>query len=220
MAGPPKFIYVFDVLCPWCYAFHAELERSLGFLDAYALRMVSGGLFTGKSKQRFLDMAPAYDASPVYRSVMDFGQAVITEKYFDGLILGQDYFMDSERTSYAFQAFRLLGRSSLEEMDFLSCAQKEMFVNGTNPNSDAFYERILRNFDVDVALFLAAMKDRDTQQKAHADMDYARALKARSYPSLFLEASDDHYYLLAKGYTQSQELIPRMQRVLDTVYPT
>lgn len=214
----PKFIYVFDSLCSWCYAFHPELMKTLNDFSDYDVRLITGGMFTGNQRKHALDLVPANKVSSMYKHVIDYGKAEISPKYINQLVIEDNYYLDSERTSTGFVVFRYEKSNPLVQLDFVHETQKQMYIDGINPNSDEYYTNVLPKFNVDSEHFFKKLKDKYYQDEAIEDWQEALQLQATSFPQLFLQTSRDQYYLISKGYSKYEELKPRIMAVIREVF--
>lgn len=207
----PKFIYVFDALCSWCYAFHTELKKTLTTYDNYDLEVINGGMFIGNNDLRASDIAAPDGLRTMYQSVIDYGGAEITDKYIESLLIAQNPIISSRQPAQGICVFKDLNSNPRTQLEFVHDLQKQMYVDGVNPNSNEYFTNVLPLYDLDQEPFLEKLYSEHYQQKADEDFHYAKQLQVNSYPQLFIQYSDYDYFLLAKGYTKTDDINKRVE---------
>ncbi len=214
----PKFVYVFDSLCSWCYAFHPQLLKVIEHYSSYDLRLVSGGMFIGPNRKHALDLISPSEVKTMYDRVKEIGKANISDKYINDLVLKDNYYLDSERTSKGLAVFRTYQHGPVKELEYIERTQIQMYVDGVNPNADAYFTNVLPHFGIENEHeFLVSLKEAGIEQEARSDYQYAQQLQVDAYPQLFLQTGETDYYLIAKGYTESDQVIKTVEAVLKEI---
>ncbi len=214
----PQLTYVHDGLCSWCYALDPVIQRIVqSHRDRLDLRIVSGGMFIGENRIRIGQiMQPGFKDG--YAEVARAGNVEISDRYLDGLI-GSNYLLDSERTGAALSAFRLVDprRASSQSQNFVFALQKQIYVEGLDPNDEGFYRRLAETMALDPEVFVAAMVDDEALYDMRADFAYARALNVNAYPEVFITPDEHEYALLARGFLPEEELTRRIDIELEKI---
>lgn len=208
----PKLVYVYDALCPWCYAFTpvvGELYRH--YRDRFDLEVLSGGMVRGDAVREIGGEEEAARLRMSYRQIEAHSGMQFGEAFFEGLAASRRR-LDSEPPAIALAAFRMLApdRSSLECAHALLRAN---FWDGGDPSSEAFYRRLAEQLDLDPESFLHIMRTNEARDLALYDFAQARQLGADSFPRLYLQTSEDYLYLVAKGYAS----FDRLRDIVDSI---
>lgn len=212
-----KLIYVFDALCSWCYAFHPQLKMVLQEYPDFDLQMVNGGMFRGQNRRSALDMIDPNQVQEMYRPLREHGQAEISDKYMKELVVGKNYYLDSERPARGICQFRDQRSDTRKQLEFVYLLQRGMYVDGIDPNSDEYFSSVLPKFDIDSDSFLSEVDDFKFQNEAQGDFRLAAEYGVDSYPQLIYQTDADTYYLIAKGFTPSEDIKNRIQVIQQEI---
>lgn len=196
----PKLVYVYDALCPWCYAFTpVAWEVCRHYDDRFDHEVLSGGMVRGDQVREIGGATEAADLRESYRSIESLTGAKFGEAFFESVAVHRRR-LDSEPPAIALAAFRMVapGRSEFELARAILHAN---FWEGGDPNSDAFYRQIAERLELDAEAFLDAMHTSEARDRALYDFALARQLGADAFPRLYLQTREDYLHLLSKGYS-------------------
>lgn len=207
-----KLVYVYDALCPWCYAFTPvvdELRRHYG--DRLDHEVLSGGMVRGDQVREIGGEEEAARLRESYRSVASLTGAQFGEAFFEG-VARHVRRLDSEPPAIGLAAFRLMapGRSELE---YAHAVLRQNFWEGGDPGSDEFYRRVAEKLDLDPETFLDAMRSPEARDGALYDFALARQLGADAFPRLYLQTAEDYLHLVSKGYSDFDQV----RKIIDTI---
>lgn len=208
----PMLVYVYDALCPWCYAFTPVVRQ---LVDHYGDRLdhevLSGGMVRDDQVREIGGEEDAARLRESYQSIESIAGVRFGEAFFDAVARHRRR-LDSERPAIALAAFRIVapGRSELE------CAHTILHANfweGGDPNSDAFYRRLAERLELDPDLFLETMGTDEARNRALYDFALARQLGADAFPRLYLQTADDYLHLVSRGYSSFDQV----RRIIDAI---
>lgn len=207
-----RLVYVYDALCPWCYAFTPVVEalcRHYG--ERLDHEVLSGGMVRGDQVREIGGEEEAGALRESYRSITALTGAQFGEAFFAG-VASHRRRLDSTPPAIALAAFRLVapGRSELE---FAHAILRENFWEGGDPTSDEFYRRIAAKLDLDPGAFLDAMHSSEAEDGALYDFALARQLGADAFPRLYLQTADDYLHLVSRGYSAFEQV----RRIIDSI---
>lgn len=208
----PKLIYVYDALCPWCYAFTPVVTALVRHYDRRLdHEVLSGGMVRGDQVRVIGGAEEAERLRASYRAIESVSGVRFGEAFF-AAVASQRRKLDSEPPAIAMAAYRLLapGRSELEMAHALLRAN---FRDGGDPVSPACYRRIAEELGLNPDALLATMQTDAARDGALYDFALARQLGADSFPRLYVQVREDYLYLVAKGYTP----LERLRTVIDSV---
>ncbi|MBB4118147.1 putative protein-disulfide isomerase [Mesonia hippocampi] len=209
-----QLIYVFDVLCSWCYATDKEIQQIQDTnKEVLEVKVVSGGMFINDTPRGILDIFSKDQVKPAYQRVSELGGVEISDKYLEDLVMKQNYRLDSKITSMAFSAYKLLETDRSKDLNFIFEMQKSIYVDGLDPNSENFYKAVAEKYNINTEAFLTLMKSEEAKQLTTSDFNYARQLGVDSYPQVFFRTKNDEYYLIAKGFRKAVDI----QQIIDSI---
>ena len=93
--------------------------------------------------------------------------------------------------------------------------QQKLFVEAFEIDDDALYQSLAKEFGLDSELFLQQMKMEKFVDAARYEFALAKQLQVTGYPQLLVQTDDTQFYLIAKGYTDFDNLDERVQKVLE-----
>ncbi|GIP31855.1 DsbA family protein [Paenibacillus sp. J2TS4] len=206
-----KFIYIFDALCPWCYAFTPIVKKlHESFRPEYGLEVLSGGLVVG-DRVGPMDNKLKENIRTAYSSIVERSGAVFGEPFYQ-LVESEDWVMNSEIPAVALAVFRE-SNSPSSPLEFVHRLYHFIYVEGKNPNTSELYEDLACHFKLDPALFVKRMEEDHYIQQARYDFALAKQLQAEAFPRLFLQTSETYFHLIAKGYSDYEQIV----RIVDKI---
>lgn len=198
-----KLVYVYDALCPWCYAFTpvvAALRDYFG--DHFQYEVLSGGMYRDDRVTFIAGAAEADRLRSGYRRIEEMTGVVFGPEFYDA-VAQQGRRLHSEPPAVALAALRLLtvrSAADVSELDFAHALLRRVFLHGGDPSTDEFYRAIARDVGLDAGALVATMAQDEAKNGAVYDFALARQLGADGYPRLYLQTAEDYLHLVAKGY--------------------
>lgn len=209
----PKIIYVYDMLCSWCYGFEKEMKILYDeFSEVYDFQFVSGGMFPPTQNRRIKD-ALGDGFREAYARVIETSGADITENYLTGLVEKANYRLNSEITARAFSVFKTHPDFKGNEINFITQFQYNMYHEGLNPNDDEIYLKTAAHFGIGGEEFLQEMKSFAISEDVLKDFDYTRALQVTGFPQVFLQTPQGQYFMIARGYDKAENITQRITKI-------
>lgn len=207
-----KLVYVYDALCPWCYAFTPVVEAlAAHYADRFDHEVLSGGMIREERVRMVGGREEAGRLRESYRSIEELTGARFGEAFYTA-IAHNTRRLDSEPPAIALAAFRTL-ESPVSELQFAHAILKGVFWEGGDPNSEHFYHSVAERLGLDAAALLVAMHKPEARDAARYDFALARQLGADAFPRLYLQTAEDYLHLIAKGYTPFEQV----RRVVDAI---
>lgn len=207
-----KLVYVYDALCPWCYAFTPVVEALCRhFADHLDHEVLSGGMVRGDRVRMVGGEEEAARLRESYRAIESRTGIRFGEAFFIG-IASHTRRLDSEPPAIALAAFRMIAPDR-SELEMAHAILQENFWEGGDPNSDAFYRRIAEKRGLDPEAFLAAMRSEEAFNRALYDFALARQLGADAFPRLYLQTAEDYLHLVSRGYSDFDDVRERIDAI-------
>lgn len=208
----PKLVYVYDALCPWCYAFTPvvqQLVRHYG--ERLGHEVLSGGMVRDDRVREIGGEEEAQRLREGYRAIEALTGARFGEAFFEG-VAGQRRRLDSEPPARALAAFRMIAPER-SELELAHAVLQANFWEGGDPSSDAFYRGVAERLGLDPAAFVEAMNTDEARDGALYDFSLARQLQADAFPRLYLQTREDFLHLVSKGYSSFEDV----RRIIDKI---
>lgn len=192
-----KIIYVFDILCPWCYGFEHALSEFVKKHQELTFELVAGGLFTGDSIKPIREyegmMKDVNGVEAIYP--VDF-----SDRFKENLKSGT-FMMDSNVPDHVF----MLLRDHLDTTDQLQLIfklQQKFFAQGCNMNEQAPYLEVLDELKLNASL--KQMITDHFDERDDRDFKYAASLNVEHFPTLYLEKDEKLYDLKGNARTADE----------------
>jgi putative protein-disulfide isomerase len=205
-----RIIYVYDALCGWCYGFskviHACYENHR---DKFDFEVLSGGMMIGERTGPIDQIAPYIKTA--YKTVEETTGIKFGEPYLkhiqDGMMI-----LNSEKPSIALSVFKSYFPE--KAVAFAHDLQDSHYFEGHDYNDDHLYRYLAVNYGIDPDEFNQKMSQEAFKEAAYYDFALAKQLSVTSYPAVLIQAAEDSFYLIAKGYTDLDTLEERIVNVL------
>ena len=205
-----KIIYVHDALCGWCYGFSPVIRSIYEHKQSqFDFEVLSGGMMLGQ-RSGPVGVVAAF-VKTAYKMVEQTTGITFGEGFLTQLERGEMIF-DSEKPAIALSVFKSYqsGKAILFAHDLQDC----LYHDGRDLNDDDVYRYLAVNFGLDPDEFIYKMQTEDFKQSAHYDFALARQLEVTGYPAVLVQNADNHFYLIAQGFTDLQTLEARLENVL------
>lgn len=206
-----KLIYVYDAHCSWCFAFSKVIAAIQDkYKNEFDYEVLSGGMIIGDRIGLIKDAAPP-NILEIYERIESFTGTVFGPQYLKKVAQG-DSLRNSEIPAIALAVFK----SHLPEkaLAYAHALQEKLFVEALEIDDDTLYQSLASAFGLDSKLFLQQMQMEAFADTARYEFALAKQLQVTSYPQLLVQTDETQFYLIAKGYTDFDNLDGRMQKVL------
>jgi putative protein-disulfide isomerase len=179
--GTAEVLYVFDGYCGWCYGFD---ETLIAFWratrDRVPFRVISGGLFTGSNKPRLGTLGFIRDANA---RVTQYTGARFGDG-FDAVLRDGSLVLDSDGAAAGFAALR--AQAPERAVELAAAMQRAFYLDGRSLSDPDTFVDLARACGLDSAPVRDFMTGPDGGLAAAEDFALARALGARSFPTLLV----------------------------------
>ncbi|MDF3076233.1 MAG: DsbA family protein [Sphingobacteriaceae bacterium] len=205
-----KIIYVYDALCGWCYGFSPVIKSIYDHQqERFDFEVLSGGMMLG-DRSGPVGVVAAF-IQTAYKTVEQTTGIVFGEPFLSQLERGEMIF-DSEKPAIALSTFKSYQPD--KAIVFAHDIQNSLYFEGRDLNDDDVYRYHAVNFGIDPDEFVYKMQMEEFKQAAYYDFALARQLGVTGYPAVLLQNKEEHFYLLARGFTDLETLEARIENVL------
>ncbi|MBK7432850.1 MAG: DsbA family protein [Chitinophagaceae bacterium] len=210
----PTLIYCYDAYCGWCYGFSPVMQRVFAeYKDKLDFEVLSGGMIIGEQVRPIEKIAGYIQGA--YQQV----------EATTGIRFGKDYlwhiqnpeesdwYMNSEKPAIALCIFKeyLPGR----QIEFASDLQLALNAEGRDLDDDEAYRHLLEKYSINPEAFYEKLKSEEYKEQAYYEFALCRQLQVDAFPQVFIQLSETRFILLARGYTEFDDLKARIDKVLS-----
>jgi len=215
----PILIYCYDAYCGWCYGFSPVMKQiAVDFKDQLDIEVLSGGMMIGDNKMPIEKIGPYIQSA--YKRVeqltgVQFGEDFLWHTANPDK---SDWVMNSEKPAIALCIFK--DYSPEQQLDFASDLQYALNYEGRDLDDDEAYRHLVAKYNLPEAEFYTKLKSDDYKEKAYYEFALCKQLSVDSFPQVLLQFDETRFYLLAKGFTDYNELKERIEKVMEENRPS
>jgi len=205
----PKIIYVFDPMCGWCYAFGKEMNKLYDKLHTeFDFEVISGGMVVGDREGPVGNFADYILNN--YKRVEEYSGIKFGEKYLDQ-VKNKTLWSSSIKPSMAIEACKTLNAG--HELKFAELIQHAYFFEGNDLRNDSVYILLTKQFNINTDAFKNALNSDETIKSMNNGFKTAAYMGITGYPCVIL-VWENKYYKVANGYTNFNELLNNINKVM------
>jgi putative protein-disulfide isomerase len=195
------FIYVFDPMCSWSYAFNSKLMKLKEVNPDIDIKPMAGGLATGafcvSVKDGYKSILNNELESVKKNTGTQFG-----DKYLSLMQQG-DYVYNSVPATKALIVFRSFNTG--KEFEYINALQTAFYNEGKSLNELSTFIEVAHQFEIDGLQFFKRFQHPDIAKQAKSEFDQTAKLGVNNFPTLLLE-TDAKPIILVNGFMHENEL--------------
>lgn len=212
----PVLLYCYDAYCGWCYGFSPVIKNiAIEYKSTMHTEVLSGGMI--------LPDKP----SPIIHTAKYIQKAYKTVEERTGIKFGDDYlwhifhpeesdwFPDSLKPAIAMSIFKEY-RPDLQA-EFAADLQYSNHFEGRDLTDDEAYRHLLAKYHIPDDEFYIKLKAEEFTEKARYEFALTKQLRVTGFPTVFVQADDTKFYLVARGYTDYETVKKNIQSVLTSM---
>ena len=205
----PKIIYVYDALCGWCFGFSPVMQAVYDeYYKEFDFEIISAGMMLREGAGRVSKVAPYIHKT--YKRVEETTGIIFGLAFLKNLEEGEIFF-NSETPALALSACKRLRPD--KAFEFAIHIQNSVYFDGKEPENMDLYRYLAVNYGIDPDEFELTMRSPEIKEETHYDFALAKQLQVRAYPAVFIQKSEDKFYMIAKGFTDYETLELRISNV-------
>jgi putative protein-disulfide isomerase len=206
----PTILYVYDIMCGWCYGFSPVINRLYEeYNEIIDFETISGGMVTGDRIGPLSSSMSSYikDAYKTIESRMnvEFGENYINN--LDNLEVLQTSIPGSKLMT-AFKSF-----DTKKSVPFAHELQNAIFFEGVEPSNTEQLLYSCNSFGVDKNKLLAIAKSDKVDPVMNHDFELSRRLGVTGFPTVFI-IKDEEIHQIARGATKYEGLKQRIDSLI------
>jgi putative protein-disulfide isomerase len=203
----PKFIYVYDPMCGWCYGFSTVIkEVESEYKHKFNLEIISGGMIVGEREGPIGDFAD-YILS-AYKRVESTTGIKFGEPYLE-LLKKKEYFTSSVKPSIALSYIKTINPEIA--ISFAHDMQRLFYFDGKLLHIKESYLPLIEKYQLDKESFYNALDSEEFKLKAFIDFSTSKQLGVTGFPSVLI-LKDGKYQVVCSGYTSKKDLVKALER--------
>lgn len=212
----PTIFYCYDAYCGWCYGFSPVIKKlAENYGNKIEFEVLSGGMI--------LPEQPV----PISVTANFINKAYPTVEEYTGIKFGQDYlwhikhpdlsdwFPNSEMAAIAMCIFKELYPH--RQVEFAADLQYALHFEGRDLTDKEAYRRLLEKYSINEEAFYEKLDSDVFKEQAHYEFQLCKQLQVTSFPCVLIQISESKFHLLARGYTNYEELSTRLEAVLKEI---
>jgi putative protein-disulfide isomerase len=212
----PIIYYCYDAYCGWCYGFSPVIKQiTEAYKEKIFFEVLSGG------------MIPAENSQPISATAGYISKAYRTVEETTGIKFGADYlwhinnpeesdwFPHSEKAAVALSIFK--EQYPDQQVSFASDLQYALHFEGRDLTDNEAYRHLLEKYSINADEFYTNLKSEVYKEKALYEFALCKQLQVTGFPQVLLQAAEQKFYLIAKGFTDYDTLKQRIESVLKEI---
>lgn len=208
--------YCYDAYCGWCYGFSPVIKKlAETYAEELSFEVLSGGMIIGDTPRPLSAIAPYIQ------------QAYKTVEEHTGIRFGSDFlwhinnadktdwFLNSEKPAIALCVFK----EYLPEQQVNIAADLQYALNyeGRDLCDDEAYRHLLEKYAIPADDFYSKLHSEAYKEKAYYEFALVKQLQVTGFPAVLLQANENRFFLVARGYTNYDTLKARVDDVLKEI---
>lgn len=213
----PTIYYCYDAYCGWCYGFSPVMQKIHKlYADQLAFEVLSGGMIL-PDQPRHIGVMAGYIAE-AYKSVEEMTGIRFGQDYLWHIMNPDqsDWYPNSEKPAIALCIFKEIYPD--QQVAFAGELQHALHFEGRDLCDDEAYRHLLEKYKIDEDEFYSKLKSEEYKEKAYYEFQLCKQLQVTGYPCVLIQVSDSKFFMLARGFTDENTLVQRIEAVLADMH--
>ena len=103
------------------------------------------------------------------------------------------------------------------QVRFASDLQYALHFEGRDLCDDEAYGHLIVKYNLPADEFYGRLRSEAYKEKAHYDFALVKQLQVTGFPTVLLQASESKFYLVARGYTNYNNLVESVEKCLQEI---
>ena len=209
----PLLIYCYDAYCGWCYGFSPVIKQiAEDYQSKLHTEVLSGGMVLPEEPVHI--SATAGYIKDAYKRVEELTGIQFGEDYLWHINNPDesDWFPSSEKPAIAMSIFKEMYPD--RQVQFAADLQYGLHYEGRDLTDNEAYRHLLEKYKIDADDFYNKLKSEAYKEKAYYEFQLCKQLQVTGFPQVLMQATENKFHLLARGYTDYETLQKRIDLVL------
>ncbi len=206
-------IYCYDAWCGWCYGFSSVISKIAAHYHDFDIEILSGGMILPE-KPVHIKASASYILA-TYRHI----ESLSGVKFGDDFLWHiknpeeSDWYPDSIKPAIALCIFKEFYPQ--RAVGFAADLQYALHYEGRDLTDDEAYRHLLEKYSIQPEIFYERLKDPSYEEDARYEFALVKQLQVTGYPCVFIQTGETKFHLVARGYTNYEELSIRIDQVIQ-----
>ena len=212
----PIVFYCYDAYCGWCYGFSNVIKQiAENYKNQLQFEVLSGGMILPE-KPVAIGVTANYILN-AYKQVEELTGVKFGDDYLWHINNPDlsDWFPNSEKPAIALCIFKEFYPD--RQVEFASDLQYALHFEGRDLTDDAAYKHLLDKYSIQPETFYEKLKSETYKEQAYYEFQLCKQLQVTSFPCVLVQTGDSKFYLIARGYTDYNNLKNRIHNVLKEI---
>ena len=205
--------YCYDAYCGWCYGFSPVMKNiAEHFKNELEIEVLSGGMMIGDQVIPIQKIAPYIQSA--YKRVEELTGIKFGADFLWHINNPEesDWLMNSEKPAIALCIFKEYYPT--RQLEFATELQIALNEQGRDLDDNEAYRHLLEKYSIQPEIFFEKLQSEDYKEMAYYEFALCKQLQVTSFPAVLLQLNESKFYLLAKGFTDYNEIKLRIENVL------
>lgn len=210
----PLIIYCYDAYCGWCYGFSPVMKKiAEKYINRFDVEVLSGGMMIEEN------IAPIEKIAPYIQSAYRRVEQLTGIKFGDDFLWHinhpeqSDWVMNSEKPAIALCILKTY--LPKQQLTLAADLQYALNVEGRDLDDDEAYRHLLEKYKINPAEFYSKLHSAEFKQDAYYEFALCKQLQVAAFPAVLLQTSETKFHVVAKGFTEYEVMIERIDAVLN-----
>lgn len=207
-------IYCYDAYCGWCFGFSNVMYKvAKKYHHQFNIEVLSGGMVLPETPVSIATTASYIKSA--YKRVEQLTGVQFGEDYLWHINNPEksDWFPNSEKPAIALCILKEYFPE--KQIDFAKDLQYALHFDGRDLTDDEAYKHLLEKYTLNEKEFYENLHSKVFKEKAYYEFALCKQLKVTGYPTLFIQQNETKFFLVAKGYTNYEDVDTRIKNILE-----
>ena len=208
--------YCYDAYCGWCYGFSSVMTRiAEEYKNRLSFEVLSGGMIPAENPRPISAMAGIIsNGFPRVEELtgVKFGKDFLWHVFNHDK---SDWFPHSEKAAVALCIFKEIYPD--QQVEFAAALQYALNFEGRDLTDDEAYRHLLEKYSINADDFYSKLHSEEYKEKAHYEFSLCKQLQVTGFPAVLLQTGETKFYLVARGYTNYEDVAARLNNILEEV---
>jgi putative protein-disulfide isomerase len=209
----PTIFYCYDAYCGWCYGFSPVIKKLAdNYGNQIPFEVLSGGMILPEQPVPISVTAGYIDkAYPTVEETtgIKFGSDFLWHIKNPDL---SDWFPNSEMPAIAMCIFKEIYPN--RQVEFASDLQYALHFEGRDLTDKEAYRQLIEKYGINEEMFYDKLQSDTFKEQAHYEFQLCKQLQVTGFPCVLIQVSETKFHLLARGFTDYEDLAARLEAVL------
>lgn len=212
----PVLFYCYDAYCGWCYGFSNVIKQiDTEYNKFLSIEVLSGGMILPE-KPIHIGVTASY-IQQAYKTVEEYSGVQFGKDYLWHINNPEesDWYPNSEKPAIALCILKEYYPE--KQVSFAADLQFSLHFEGRDLTDNESYRHLIEKYGINEEAFYTKLASDEYKEKAYYEFQLCKQLQVTGYPCLLVQTGDSKFYLIARGFTDFDNINTRLMNVLKEV---